>query len=77
MSKDASYSFQVTQTQTLTAVFAEDSVTPPQPDGSDQGGSGADAVKTGDSSHMELWIALLAASLLGAVGTVVFRRHRA
>lgn len=77
VSKDASYSFQVTQTQTLTAVFAEDSVTPPQPDGSDQGGSGADAVKTGDSSHMELWIALLAASLLGAVGTVVFRRHRA
>ena len=77
VSRDAAYTFKVTETKTLTAVFAKDSVAPAQAGGSDQGGSNADAVQTGDSSHMELWIALLAASLLGAVGTVVFRRHRA
>lgn len=77
VSKDASYTFQVTQTQTLTAVFAKDSVTPTQPGSSDQGGSDDNAVATGDSSHMELWIALLAASILGIAGTVVFRRRKA
>ncbi len=77
VSKDASYTFQVTQTQTLTAVFAKDSVTPAQPGSSDQGGSNDNAVATGDSSHMELWIALLAASMLGIAGTVVFRRRKA
>lgn len=77
VSKDASYTFQVTQTQTLTAVFAKDSVTPTQPGSSDQGGSDDKAVETGDSSHMELWIALLAASMLGIAGTVVFRRRKA
>ena len=71
VSKDASYTFQVTQTQTLTAVFAKDSVTPTQPGSSDQGGSNDNAVATGDSSHMELWIAL------GIAGTVVFRRRKA
>ena len=77
VSKDASYTFQVTQTQTLTAVFAKDSVTPTQPGSSDQGGSDDNAVATGDSSHMELWITLLAASILGIAGTVVFRRRKA
>lgn len=77
VSKDASYTFQVTQTQTLTAVFAKDSVTPTQPGSSDQGDSDDNAVATGDSSHMELWIALLAASMLGIAGTVVFRRRKA
>ena len=77
VSKDASYTFQVTQTQTLTAVFAKDSVTPTQPGSSDQGGSDDNAVATGDSSHMELWITLLAASILGIAGTVVFRRRNA
>lgn len=77
VSKDASYTFQVTQTQTLTAVFAKDSVTPAQQGSSDQGGSNDNAVATGDSSHMELWIALLAASMLGIAGTVVFRRRKA
>ncbi len=77
VSRDAAYTFKVTETKTLTAVFAKDSVAPAQAGGSDQGGSNADAVQTGDSSHMELWIALLAASLLGAAGTVMFRKHRA
>lgn len=77
VSKDASYTFQVTQTQTLTAVFAKDSVTPTQPGSSDQGGSDDNAVATGDFSHMELWITLLAASILGIAGTVVFRRRKA
>lgn len=77
VSKDASYTFQVTQTQTLTAVFAKDSVTPVQPGSSDQGGSNDNAVATGDSSHMELWIALMAASILGAAGMVALRRRKA
>lgn len=73
LSKDAAYTFTVNGSATLTAVFEKGSaVTPSQSGGSDQNNSGSP--KTSDPTHMELWIALLAISMMGIAGTVIARK---
>lgn len=76
LSRDATYSFTVKETETLTAVFAKDSVTPAGPGGTDQSADkGGAAPKTGDDSHAAVWALLMAVSVLGIAG-VVFGRKR-
>ena len=73
LSKDAAYTFTVNGSATLMAVFEKGSaVTPSQSGGSDQNNSGSP--KTSDPTHMELWIALLAISMMGIAGTVIARK---
>ena len=77
VSKDASYSFTVKESTTLTAVFAKDGVTPSQPGGTDQNTDKGTAPKTGDNAHPVIWIALLAVSVLGIAAVAVFGRKHA
>lgn len=77
VSKDASYSFTVKETTTLTAVFAKDGATPSQPSGTDQNTDKGTAPKTGDNAHPMIWIALLAVSVLGIAAVAVFGRKHA
>lgn len=77
VSKDASYSFTVKETTTLTAVFAKDGATPAQPGGTDQNTDKGTAPKTGDNAHPMIWIALLAVSVLGIAAVAVFGRKHA
>ena len=77
VSKDASYSFTVKETTTLTAVFAKDGATPSQPGGTDQNTDKGTAPKTGDNAHPVIWIALLAVSVLGIAAVAVFGRKHA
>lgn len=77
VSKDAKYRFTVEQTADYTAVFEKgEAVTPSQPGGTDQNDSGSGAVKTGDSSHIGLLIALLAASAMGIAAIVIVKKRR-
>lgn len=77
VSKDASYSFTVKESTTLTAVFAKDGATPAQPGGTDQNTDKGTAPKTGDNAHPAIWIALLAVSVLGVAAVAVFGRKHA
>ena len=77
VSKDASYSFTVKESTTLTAVFAKDGATPAQPGGTDQNTDKGTAPKTGDNAHPVIWIALLAVSVLGIAAVAVFGRKHA
>lgn len=77
VSKDAKYRFTVEQTADYTAVFEKgEAVTPSQPGGTDQNDSGSGVVKTGDSSNIGLWIALLAASAVGLAAIVIVKKRR-
>ena len=77
LSKDASYSFTVKESTTLTAVFAKDGAAPSQPGGTDRNTDNGASPKTGDDAHPMIWIALLAVSVLGIAAVAVFGRKHA
>ena len=55
----------------------EDDITEPEDDTTEpEGSKPSDSPKTGDSSNMFLWIALLVVSGLGTVGTIVFGKKK-